>query len=292
VAEGSGERRGPATRRVPARLLASVAAALALVFVASTAATPRSEFRPLPSVDKIRKLKTKKAATRKKTPPTRPCVGDCAVPSKYKTYEGFVLWSGDDARAFWQSAFGRAELRFTPARHVILSDGRSHRTRCSVKPGVVRTDHPGGPFYCPADGPGTVLIPADTTKRIVFERAPHYRLRDYRERDFAFSVIVAHEWAHHVQKLLGLLEGPSIRVELQADCLAGLWARSAWARSLLEPGDLEEAVRVASASGDRPGIRPGDRGAHGTSAQRVEWFRRGYTTGDGGRCDTSAVPVR
>jgi predicted metalloprotease len=273
-------------------LLAPLAAFLALLFAASTPVVPVGGSSPLPSVDPIRKLKTKQVATRKKTPPTRPCVGDCAVPSKYRTYEGFLLWSGDDARLFWRDAFGRAELGFTAASHVVLSEGRTQRTSCSVDPKVVGTSHPGGPFYCPADGTGTVYLPADTTKRIVFERAPDYRLRDFRERDFAFSVIVAHEWGHHVQKLLGLLEGPSIRIELQADCLAGLWARSAWARSLLERGDIAEAVKIASASGDRPGIRPGDPGAHGTPAQRVAWFRRGYQTGDGARCDTSGVPVR
>jgi hypothetical protein len=130
---------------------------------------------------------------------------------------------------------------------------------------------------------------------LVFEGAPDYRLRDFRERDFAFSLIVAHEWAHHVQKLLGLYQKnpptPTIRLELQADCLAGVWAFSAWERSLLEKGDIQEGLRIASYVGDLPGTPPGDPDAHGTPKQRMLWFMRGYVGGNGSSCDTGSVPA-
>jgi hypothetical protein len=127
------------------------------------------------------------------------------------------------------------------------------------------------------------------TRMLVFDYAKDAALRDFRDRDFAFSFIVAHEWGHHVQKLLGLNNVPSIRLELQADCLAGVWAYSAWARALLERGDIEEGIRLANSIGDRPGVRRNDPSAHGTRVQRVMWFMRGYNSGKAGTCDTSDV---
>lgn len=231
-------------------------------------------------------------ATTKKPPPTRPCVGDCVVPSKYRSYEGFLLWSGDDLRRMWSQSFSKAGRRFSAARQLIISGTAGARTRCGGL--VIRTTYSGGPFYCPADK--AVFLPTDTTKKLVFGRAADYRLRDYRERDFAFSFIVAHEWAHHVQALLGVFQVrpaiPTIRTELQADCLAGVWAYSAWARSLLETGDIQEGLRLASLVGDLPGTPPGDPTAHGTSKQRMDWFMRGYSKGVTSRCDTSSVPVK
>ena len=136
-------------------------------------------------------------------------------------------------------------------------------TQCTTDP--VRRDSDVGPTYCESDGAGSIYLPTVTTKRIVFENAPDFPIRDYRTHDFAFSVIVAHEWGHHVQKQLGRrdaafrLTRPSIRVELQADCLAGVWAYSTWRRALLDRTDIPEALAVASSAGDRPGVAPGDR---------------------------------
>lgn len=155
-----------------------------------------------------------------------------------------------------------------------------------------------GPFYCPADQ--RVYID------LSFYSELHNRFRA--PGDFAQAYVIAHEVGHHVQNLLGVtdqvesLRGRlsqvqenelSVRVELQADCYAGVWAYHAQKmRNILEPGDIEEALGAAAAIGDdriqrqTQGRVVPDSFTHGTSAQRVEWFRRGFTTGDPDACDT------
>ena len=161
-----------------------------------------------------------------------------------------------------------------------------------------------GPFYCPGDRKLYSTSPSSTNSRRRFG-APG---------DFAQAYVIAHEVGHHVQNLLGI-EGKvraargtagereanrlSVRLELQADCLAGVWGnRADKARRLLDPGDLEAALRAASAIGDdrlqresRGRVVP-DSFTHGTSAQRVSWFRRGFDSGDLARCDTFAARER
>ncbi len=155
-----------------------------------------------------------------------------------------------------------------------------------------------GPFYCPGD-------------RKVYIDLAFYR--DLKERyqapgDFAQAYVIAHEVGHHVQTLLGISEKIqrrsrqvskveanrlSVRQELQADCFAGVWAFHAQrSRRILEEGDLEEALNAASAIGDdrlqqkgRGYVTP-DSFTHGSSAQRVEWFRRGISSGNLEQCDT------
>jgi len=155
-----------------------------------------------------------------------------------------------------------------------------------------------GPFYCPGDH----KLYVDLSFFSELDR------RFGASGDFAQAYVVAHEVGHHVQNLLGI-EGKvreararagereanrlSVRLELQADCLAGVWGnRADKSRRLLEPGDLEEALRAATAIGDdrlqreaRGRVVP-DSFTHGTSAQRVSWFRRGFESGDLARCDT------
>ncbi len=126
--------------------------------------------------------------------------------------------------------------------------------------------------------------------------------------DFAEAYVIAHEVGHHVQNLLGIMEKAqaararvdearanqiSVRLELQADCFAGVWAHHAEkARGILEAGDVEEGLNAASAIGDdRMQRRAGgyvvpDSFTHGSSAQRVKWFRAGIETGDVNRCNT------
>ena len=158
-----------------------------------------------------------------------------------------------------------------------------------------------GPFYCPGD------------HKLYLDLAFFDELarRFGAPGDFAQAYVIAHEVGHHVQNLLGI-EGKvraargssgqreanrlSVRLELQADCLAGVWGyRADKARRLLDPGDLEAALRAASAIGDdrlqresRGRVAP-DSFTHGTSAQRVNWFRRGFESGDLARCDTFAA---
>ena len=124
--------------------------------------------------------------------------------------------------------------------------------------------------------------------------------------DFSEAFVVAHEMGHHVQNVLGVTgrvaaadqanpsqrNAVSIRVELQADCLAGVWAHSTYTRNLLEPGDLQEALVAAAAVGDdfqqkaATGQVTPDEWTHGTSAQRQRWLTAGFDLGQPSACDT------
>jgi len=153
-----------------------------------------------------------------------------------------------------------------------------------------------GPFYCPADG----LVYFDTDFLLQMQQQLGA------VGDLAAQYIVAHEYGHHVQNVLGVStevsrlqqQDPaqanqlSVALELQADCFAGVWARSADQRGLLEQGEIQEAVAAAEAVGDDRIQRDAgmsvdsDTFTHGSSEQRVQWFRRGYDTGDPKRCTT------
>jgi uncharacterized protein len=155
-----------------------------------------------------------------------------------------------------------------------------------------------GPFYCPPDK----KVYIDVSFFEDMER------RLGASGDFARAYVIAHEVGHHVQTLLGIadrvtrarMQAPedeanalSVRMELQADCLAGVWAKSADdSRQILEQGDIEEGLNAASAIGDDR-LQQRSRGyvvpesfTHGSSEQRVRWFRRGLETGDMGQCET------
>lgn len=155
-----------------------------------------------------------------------------------------------------------------------------------------------GPFYCPADQ----KVYLDTQFFDEMQR------RFKAPGDFAQAYVIAHEIGHHVQNLLGIsdkvqslrarasqVEGNdlSVRLELQADCFAGVWANHAQkTRQILESGDVEEALNAATAIGDdrlqmrSKGYVAPDSFTHGSSAQRVRWFKQGITTGDLRQCDT------
>jgi len=155
-----------------------------------------------------------------------------------------------------------------------------------------------GPFYCPED------------HRVYIDLSFYEDLKSRfgAPGDFAQAYVIAHEVGHHVQNQLGIMEAVQsamqrvseveanrlmVRMELQADCLAGVWGYYAEnSRQLLEAGDLEEALRAASAIGDdrimkqtRGTVVP-DAFTHGTSEQRVRWFRKGFQTGDMNQCNT------
>ncbi|TAL73979.1 MAG: neutral zinc metallopeptidase [Rhodanobacter sp.] len=161
-----------------------------------------------------------------------------------------------------------------------------------------------GPFYCPGD------------QRIYLDLDFFHELGDrfHASGDFARAYVIAHEVGHHVQNELGVFakvkqlqakgvpmegaDGLSVRQELQADCLAGVWAnRSEQRLQWLQPGDVEAALNAASQIGDdtlqreaRGTVVP-DSFTHGTSAQRVKWFKTGMQGGDVGSCNTFAGPV-
>jgi predicted metalloprotease len=155
-----------------------------------------------------------------------------------------------------------------------------------------------GPFYCPGDEKVYIDLSFYDELQTRF-RAPG---------DFAQAYVIAHEVGHHVQKLLGTSDKVtqlqqrarseaqsndlSVRLELQADCYAGVWGFYAKQHNILDPGDLEEALNAASAIGDdrlqreAQGQVVPDSFTHGTSEQRVRWFRAGFDAGDMRRCDT------
>lgn len=161
-----------------------------------------------------------------------------------------------------------------------------------------------GPFYCPLD-------------QKVYLDLSFFQEMENRFRaggDFAQAYVIAHEVGHHVENLLGILpkvqqaqarassraeaNALSVRVELMADCLAGVWAYHANARfRILEPGDVEEALNAASAIGDdrlqkqAQGYAVPDSFTHGTSAQRVDWFTRGLKSGSMQKCNTFTGPI-
>ena len=190
----------------------------------------------------------------------------------------------------WADQFQRAGKTYTPPKLVLFRGDID--SACGM--GVAQM----GPFYCPNDGKVYIDLTFYSDLKNRF-RAPG---------DFAQAYVVAHEIGHHVQTLLGTtekvmrmrarsseVEGNAIQVkmELQADCLAGLWASHAQAKlQVVEQGDIEEAMNAAAAIGDdriqkrTQGRVVPDAFTHGTSEQRVTWFRRGFESGDIKACDT------
>ena len=203
----------------------------------------------------------------------------------------FVAVTLADTEEVWSDIFTRQLGRqYTPVT-LVLFKGVT-RSPCGGASGAT------GPFYCPADRKAYL----DTDFFVTLDQ------RLGAGGDFAAAYVVAHEVAHHVQNELGILgeanriraqvsraeaNAISVRIELQADCLSGLWARAVEARfGTLEPGDLGEAMNAAEQIGDdtlqrRQGgvVRP-HTFTHGSSAQRQRWFARGYQEGDISACDT------
>jgi predicted metalloprotease len=148
-----------------------------------------------------------------------------------------------------------------------------------------------GPFYCPSD-------------RKLYIDPSFYQVMESRLRapgDFAQAYVIAHEVGHHVQNLIGATQiqvqgenqnQTSVRVELQADCLAGVWGHTARANLAIDEADLREALNAAHAIGDDAlGHQNESQFTHGSSAQRMNWFRRGFNSGDARQCDTFNVPA-
>ena len=198
-----------------------------------------------------------------------------------------------DTEDVWGELFANQGRRYEQPTLVLFTG--STRSACGLGQAAM------GPFYCPADRKAYIDLGFYEEMRTRF-RAPG---------DFAQAYVIAHEIGHHVQNLLGVsdkvrqmqtrtgkAEGNqlSVRLELQADCLAGVWAnRADKARRILESGDIEEALNAASAIGDDR-LQKQSRGTvvpesftHGTSTQRQHWFRTGLQSGDPDSCDTFSV---
>jgi hypothetical protein len=204
--------------------------------------------------------------------------------------EDFVSVILADTEDTWPQLLAPLGVRYAEPRLVLFSD--AVQSGCGVQESAV------GPFYCPLD------------QRVYLDLG-FFRELDRRfgaPGDFAQAYVVAHEVGHHIQNLLGISErvhtlrgrmsraqanALSVRQELQADCFAGIWAHHAQRqRQILEQGDVEEGLRAASAIGDdtlqrrSSGHVVPESFTHGSSAQRVEWFRRGLEQGTVEACDT------
>jgi predicted metalloprotease len=190
----------------------------------------------------------------------------------------------------WQAEFAKSGLKYEAPRLVLFTD--AVESACGTGQAAM------GPFYCPGDS------------RIYIDLSFFEEMKNRlgAPGDFAQAYVIAHEVGHHIQNELGLAQKVqaarrnaseteanllSVRMELQADCYAGVWAKLAdSSRQILEPGDIEEGLNAASQIGDDKlqksarGYAVPDSFTHGSSAQRVSWFSKGYDTGNANLCDT------
>jgi uncharacterized protein len=205
----------------------------------------------------------------------------------------FMKFVVNDVQGWWQGDFA--------------TDGRTYQVTTLVlfdtqtESGCGLASSQTGPFYCPID------------RKVYLDLGFFRELQDRFQApgDFAEAYVIAHEFGHHVQNLLGTMERVqqeqqthrseanelSVRLELQADCYAGVWAHSAYKQNQLESGDLEEALTAAGAVGDDRIQRSASRDVnpetwtHGSSAQRAKWLRIGFESGDAASCDTFSASV-
>jgi uncharacterized protein len=213
--------------------------------------------------------------------------GETAAPDAGRTFVSTVLASTEDV---WREQFREHGATYEEPTLVLFTDATE--SACGMAGSAV------GPFYCPAD------------RKVYIDLGFYDELKQRfgAPGDFAQAYVIAHEVGHHVQNLLGISDkvealrsratkaqanALSVRLELQADFFAGVWAHHAQQmRHILEPGDLEEALRAANAIGDdrlqleAQGRIVPDSFTHGTSEQRVRWFRKGWDTGDMTQGDT------
>ena len=229
------------------------------------------------------------------TPALSPGDGDTAGranPDACQTEaEQILCGATDDVQDYWTGAFpSQFQQEYEPTQTVFFSG--------FTNTGCGQASSETGPFYCPND------------ELVYFDLDFLAQLQDQfnAEGDLAAQYIVAHEYGHHIQNILGInaemqqaqQQDPdnanqySVALELQADCLAGVWANDADRRVQLGEGEIEEAINAAEAVGDdriqqqTQGRIDPESFTHGTSEQRATWFRRGYSSGSAAQCDTFA----
>jgi predicted metalloprotease len=210
--------------------------------------------------------------------------------------EDFVSAILGSTEKTWSDIFAAHGQQYVDPKLKLFSGGVN--TACGSASTAV------GPFYCPGD------------QKVYLDVAFFQELQNrfHASGDFARAYVIAHEVGHHVQKLIGVFDqveqarrrgarmegadGLSVRQELQADCFAGVWANHSQQRlQWLQPGDIESALNAASKIGDdalqqqAQGRVVPDSFTHGTSAQRVQWFRTGFESGDMASCNTFAGPL-
>ncbi|MFW2365345.1 MAG: neutral zinc metallopeptidase [Desulforhopalus sp.] len=209
------------------------------------------------------------------------------VDDKLADFVSVVLADTEDT---WDAIFQQEGGRYQKPSLVLFSG--AVQSACGFAQAAM------GPFYCPAD------------RKVYIDLGFYNDLKNNLKApgDFAQAYVIAHEVGHHVQNLMGIMDKVqsrrtsisqsaynklSVKLELQADCFAGVWANHAnRVRNILEPGDVEEALNAASMIGD-DNLQKKSRGyvvpdsfTHGSSAQRVQWFRQGLNSGDIRRCNT------
>ncbi len=215
--------------------------------------------------------------------PTKSANGPVAN-DEQKQLVSFVF---DDVQHTWSEFFAANNQPYRKAKLMLFTDRTN--TGCGTGSSAV------GPFYCPPD------------EHVYIDLSFYQELarRFGAPGDFAQAYVIAHEMGHHVQHLLGIDKrmrqagGPSegtdsgsVKLELQADCFAGIWAHSTQQRDVLEKGDVEEGLAAASAVGDdrlqkqATGTVQPETWTHGSAAQRAQWFKRGYASGSLTDCDT------
>lgn len=227
-----------------------------------------------------RQLKSLPKASAPSGPAPSPPAGSSSVD------RGFLRRTFRNVQRFWRREFNQADVPYKPARLRIFSTRVD--SGCGEQENV-------GPFYCPANH-GIYL---DVGFFDMLARGANLG-------GFAQAYVIGHEFGHHIQALVGIQHrvaianhahppgenARSVRVELQADCLAGVWAHSAYRRDELTISDLEGQLRTAALIGDdfqaHASGRPVDPGlfTHGSSAQRQQWLRTGFESGDPDACDT------
>ena len=213
---------------------------------------------------------------------------DSAREEPQVVFVGQVL---DDAQRTWATLLPKYGAQYRDAKLVLFRDATA--TGCGTGQSVM------GPFYCPLD------------EKVYIDLGFYDELqrRLGASGDFAQAYVIAHEIGHHVQHLLGTdqqvrraQQGDpssanqySVRLELQADCFAGVWGRSTEQRNNLSQGDIEEGMNAAASVGDDRILQRTGRSTnvesftHGSSAQRVSWFKKGFDSGDPKACDTFAA---
>ena len=224
-------------------------------------------------------------------PAADPAAGPQQVDPAEQPLRDFVAVVLADTEDVWNDLFAKQVGQQYREPKLVLFSG-AVESACGMASAAV------GPFYCPMD------------QKVYIDLRFYNDLKNRfgAPGDFAQAYVIAHEVGHHVQNLLGIAEKVqslrsrsneteanklSVMMELQADCLAGVWAHHAdRARKILEQGDIEEALNAASSIGDdrmqrqaRGHVTP-DSFTHGSSAQRVRWFKRGIETGNVGQCNT------
>lgn len=213
--------------------------------------------------------------------------GSAQGPTASDEPKQFVSFVFDDVQRTWSETFAANQRTYRKARLELFTDRT--RSGCGTSSAAV------GPFYCPPD------------EHVYIDLSFYQELarRFGAPGDFAQAYVIAHEVGHHVQNLLGIEKraraagGPaegadsdSVKLELQADCFAGIWAHSTQQRDLLEKGDVEEGLAAAAAVGDdrlqkqATGTVQPESWTHGSAAQRSQWFKRGFASGRLSDCDT------